>query len=247
MKEIVCKNCGAVFSEDLSKCPYCGTMNRPGAYQQFREKAAAFIDQVLGLQEEVEKSLSRMIMQAVLRALLLIAVISLAGILVSLTLNVNYYNDRKYDEEIYKDLIWENDNYANLESAYESDDLETINKLYGENSRVVSHWQHYNSYALKKAYKEIKESNNFEVYTMEKILYFLYYPQYYAYASYQGVRLNEQEQAIYEAQKQDVLQLMASQGYSEEELASLYESCKDSYGYLSYDALRSYLQEADHA
>ncbi|MBO4537736.1 MAG: zinc-ribbon domain-containing protein, partial [Erysipelotrichaceae bacterium] len=32
MKELICKNCGAAYPEDTEYCPYCGTMNKKGAY-----------------------------------------------------------------------------------------------------------------------------------------------------------------------------------------------------------------------
>ena len=117
MKQVVCKNCGAVFDERLEKCPYCGTMNRKGAYRSFRMTFAGMIDQMLGLRDEVNQSTSRMVLFAFLRSLLLIAVVVGLAFLFAQTAQVNYYSDPKYDQEAYETIVWEDENLEKLDEA----------------------------------------------------------------------------------------------------------------------------------
>ena len=75
MKKVVCKNCGAQYTDDLAKCPYCGTMHKRGAYRQFRKKISDMIDSMLGLKEKAQASVSRIILLSLLRSALIIAVV----------------------------------------------------------------------------------------------------------------------------------------------------------------------------
>ena len=38
VKKVICDSCGAEFSNDEPKCPYCGTMNYDGAEKEYFEK-----------------------------------------------------------------------------------------------------------------------------------------------------------------------------------------------------------------
>nr|MCR5067476.1 zinc-ribbon domain-containing protein [Erysipelotrichaceae bacterium] len=99
MKQIICKNCGASYGEDTEYCPYCGTMNKKGAYKGFRKSVSGLIDRMLGMKEETHRSVSRTIASAMLRSLIMIAVIIGLAFLCSLAFNVNYHNDPEYDQK----------------------------------------------------------------------------------------------------------------------------------------------------
>ena len=239
MKKITCKNCGAQVSDELSKCPYCGTMNRKGAYKEFRLKISGFVDSMIGLKEETHKSLSRMIFTSFFRSLIIITVIIGLAYVLSLSAKVNYYNDKEYDQKAYEEIIWADENMDKLDEAYAKGDFDTIEKLYHENYQAVSHWAHYSSYVFKKQYLEIMDYKEINEYRMEDILYFLYYPGYYA--RYDG--MSKEEKEIYENDRLAVLEFMEEKGYTEDELKTIYHSCKDNYGYLSYEKLRKHLKE----
>ena len=68
MSIVQCKNCGVGFDGGLSYCPYCGTMNKRGAYAEFRGKISSLIDSMLGLKDNVEKSVSRIVLSSLLRS-----------------------------------------------------------------------------------------------------------------------------------------------------------------------------------
>ncbi|MBP5280475.1 MAG: hypothetical protein J6Z03_08315, partial [Erysipelotrichaceae bacterium] len=121
-------------------------------------------------------------------------------------------------------------------------DFETINMLYYENSRVISNWEHYSAYALKKEYSDIMEDTYFSSYTLSKMLYFIYFPDYYGNTN----KMSAEELQEYEEERSEVIALLNKKGYSEEELKNIYDSCKDSYGYLSASDVEKLMKEEDN-
>lgn len=239
MSKVICKNCNGEFSDELSVCPYCGTMHKRGAYKNFRKKISDIIDSLLGLKIDIERSTSRIILSSVLRAVLIcIFVIGLA-LLLSFLSNTNYYNDKEFDEKRLNDIIWQNENISKLDEAYKNNDMDTINKLYYENSSVVSNWQHYSSYCLTERYQYIlKNFDYFNEYDLEYSLYFIYYPDYYARSS----KLSNEEYEKYMTQKVEITEKLVEMGYLESELQMIYDRCKDDYGYIQMDMLRKYFK-----
>ncbi|MBQ6334150.1 MAG: hypothetical protein IJI46_03645 [Erysipelotrichaceae bacterium] len=239
MKEITCKNCGAVFSDELDKCPYCGTMNKKGAYKKFRQKVSAFIDMMLGLKQETHRSISRGILAAVLRSLIMIAIIVLAAYLFSKTVRVNYYNDKEYDEKALEQIMWVEENYEKLDEAYEKGDYQTIEKLYYQNSGAVTKWHYYPIYALKSAYQDIMDDKYFNEYTLQDVMYFLFYPDHYI--GYNGKIGDFYDE--YELLKGSLTTWLNTKGYSVSELEEAYRSKCDSYGYVVASDLKELLKE----
>ena len=239
-----CKNCGGVFSDELEKCPYCGTMNKRGAYKKYREKIKAIIDRVFGLKAEAYNSISKMIFMSILRGLLMIAICIGLAFVVSRFMNVNYYNDPKYDQEAYEDILWEEENTDALNKAFASNDLETIEKLYYQNTRVVSRWPHYDAFCLRKEYQDTLkdlDASYFASYQLRDILYFLCNPDMFS----NTYRWSQEVWDEYEEERQQILSVMQEKGYSEEELAGIYEKHADDYGYLSISELDPYLKEGN--
>ncbi len=242
MKKITCKNCGAVFNDDLEKCPYCGTMNKKGAYRNFRQKVSAVIDQMLGLKGETHRSISKGIFLSLIRSLIIVAVVILAAYLFSRTMNVNYYNDKEYDEQALKQIVWIDENLDKLNEAYENEDFDTIEKLYYENTSAVSQWTYFPIYSLKDEYKNIMEYPFFNESLLQKVLYFLFYPDYYA--GYN--RMTKEFEEEYQLLRESVLTFMNTRGYTEASLEEIYRKCCDSYGYVSSSDLKEYVKEADN-
>ena len=241
MKQVTCKNCGAVYNETLAKCPYCGTMNKKGSYRRFREKIVEKIDMLLGLKDEVHHSVSVSILSALLRSVFLIAAVILLAFVLSRFANVNYYTDKEYDLETLEKIEWEEENLDKLDEAFANNDFDTIDKLYYENSRSVSSWIHYPQYMLRREYQYIMEDDELNQYKLQDILYFLFYPDYFA--GYNGMKKIDMEE--YELQRESIITMMNQKGYTQTRLEEIYRSCSDSYGYISSVDLREYL-EADN-
>ena len=239
MKKIICKNCGGQFDSSLSKCPYCGTMNKKGAYADFRKKISGMIESMLGMKDEAQKSVSRMIVSSVLRGLILVLICMALGFTAGYFQNVNYYNDKEYDQKTYDNIVWEDENLEKLEEAYRNEDYDTIKKLYYENSSVIYNWEHYASYCLKEEFSELKEEPYFSKYILAKILYFLFYPDYYANTN----KMSKEEYDEYLADREELLQMMKEKDYTEVELKEIYKEASDDYGYLDYGKIEEMMKE----
>ena len=236
---MICKNCGGEFSDKLTKCPYCGTMNKKGAYRDFRKKVSAFIDSLLGLKTEATASVSRMILTSILRSAVLIGVCVLLAFVASRFYNVNYYNDVRYDRERLEDIEWENENIQKLNEAYAKRDYETIRKLYYENSSIVSHWEHYASYSLLEEFDKLIGKDELSKYDMANVMYFLYFPDYYG----RTESLSEAEMEEYLENRNRLIEKAEKEGYPEGKLHEIYEEYSDSYGYISISDIEEALQE----
>ncbi len=239
MSTFKCKNCGAVFDAKRSYCPYCGTMNKRGAYAEFRMKISSVIDAMLGLKENVQQSVSRMILSSLLRSLIFIIVIVGAAFAFSRTAQVNYYNDPKYDQQAYEEIVWMDENLARLNEAYENGDYKAIEKLYYEQPNAVRNWSHYPSYTLKYAYEKLEAEERLDVYQLQKMMHFIFHPEYYT--GYNGMkRVDENE---YAAMREALILKLESRGYAFSELEEIYAKYSDSYGYVDSDFLKEYVKE----
>ncbi len=242
---MICKNCGGAFDDDLTKCPYCGSMNRKGAYKDFRKKIVDIIDKVFGLKEEMYSSLSSMLLKSVFRAIIMVVVcLAIAFVIVNFTY-IGRYDYKKEDRQTYENIVWENDNIGKLNDAYERNDVETIRKLEAENYHVVRNWSHYASYYLTDKYVELQkylsETEKLDDYRMSEFLYFLYYPSYYVYT----LSMDETETEKYEDQCQTLKDAIAKFGYREDRLKKMYKDTSDGYGYIDYDKLKKMMEDAN--
>ena len=239
MSTVNCKNCGAVFDAKLSSCPHCGTMNKRGAYAEFRNRISSLIDSMLGLKENVQQSVSGVILISLLRALILIAVIVGLAFAFSRTLKVNYYNDPEYDQKAYEEIEWLNEHGDMLNEAYESGDYAAVEKLYYQNQQAVRSWSHYSDYTLKYAYDKLKTEDRPLSYRFQDMMYFIFHPEYFT--GYRGMtRVDEDD---YTAMRNDLIAALESRGYTFPELEEIYQKCSDSYGYIDGSLLKEYWKE----
>ena len=239
MSTVQCKNCGSVFDGRKGYCPYCGTMNKRGAYAEFRMKISALIDSMLGLKENVEQSVSRIVLSSLLRSLIFIAVIIGIAFAFSRTAQVNYKNDPKYDQQAYEEITWMNDNLSKLNEAYESGDMKAVEKLYYQQPNAVRNWSRYPSYALKLTYQKIKGEDRFDAYCFQRMLHLIFRPEIFA--GYNG--MSRVDEAEYAEMRDDLIAELETRGYSLPELEDIYEKCADSYGYADSDLLKQYMKE----
>ncbi|MBR0140464.1 MAG: zinc ribbon domain-containing protein [Firmicutes bacterium] len=239
MSTVRCKNCGAVFDARLSSCPYCGTMNKKGAYAEFRMKVSSLIDSMLGLKDDVQRSVSRIILSSMLRGLVLITVIVGLSFAFSRTAKINYYNDEKYDRQAYDDIVWMEENLDALNEAYDSGDYKAVEKLYYGNTRAVQKWSRYSSYCLKYAFENIERDERFDAYLLQRMLHFIFRPEIFT--GYNG--MNRVDKDEYAEMRDALIAELENRGYSFGELEDIYEKCSNSSGYADYDLLKQYVKE----
>jgi len=241
MGKIKCKNCGASFDDELSNCPYCGTMNKKGAYREFRMKISAMIDSILGLKDDIHSSVSKIIFGSFLRSLILIVLIVGLGFVFSRFINVNYMSDKKYDEEAYEEIIWMDEHLDALNEAFENDDFKTIEKIYYERTGAVSRWSHYPDYCLRSEFAEIMGEEKFDEYVLKKGLQFLFYPEYFT--GYSAAKRIDKED--YSRMRDELLLMFEENGFEYSKLKDIFEKYNDGYGNLRLDDLKPYIKEAE--
>ncbi len=240
--KIVCKNCGGSFDSKLSRCPYCSTMNKKGAYRNYRGSVSDIIDQMFGLKFENFETRRKVVFMAILRGLIIVFVCVTAGGLFGAMANVNYYNDKEYDQKTLEDLMWEDENLEKIEKAYAENDFDTLRKLLNQNYHFAYNWEHYTAFTLKDKFNELNGIEKLDEYVFEDILYFIFHPDYYANIN----RMSKEEYQEYLNNKAILIEKMKGFGYSEEEMSEIYNSLKDDYGYIhSYD-LRDRMKETDN-
>lgn len=235
---IRCKNCGGVYDESLDRCPYCSTMNKAGSYAKFRRKVNDIIDSVLGLKEEVGRSVSHNILMALIRGFFIIAIIVGLAYLFSLSVNTNYYNDRKYDEDALKKIEWVNENIDELNRAYLDGDFAKVDELLYQRDSISYQWEYYSPYQMKRAFETVMTGKDyFPASALQDALYFLYYPDYFFYYD----KLSAEDKQLYESYCAQVKEKYAGLGYTEKELKDIYEQCSDD-GYLKTSDLEKYVK-----
>ena len=239
MSKVRCKNCGTIFDAGLSYCPCCGTMNKRGAYAEFRKKISSVIDSMLGLKENVQQSVSRIILSSLLRSLILIAAVIGLAFAFSRTAQVSYYNDPKYDQQAYEEIAWMNENLDKLNEAYESGDYKTIEKLYYEQSQAVRSWSRYPSYTLKYAFEKLNAEDRLDAYQLQQMIHFIFQPEYYT-GNNGMTRVDENEYAV---MREALISKLESRGYSFARLEEIYARCSDSNGYVDSSLLKDYVKE----
>ncbi|MBQ6075706.1 MAG: hypothetical protein IJK86_06065 [Lachnospiraceae bacterium] len=239
MSTVQCKNCGGSFDPKRSSCPYCGTMYKRGAYAEFRSKVSSLIDSMLGLRDDVQESVSRIVLSSLLRAVIFIAVIIGLAFAFSRSAQVNSYNDPEYDQKAYEEIVWMDENLDKLNEAYENGDYKTIEKMYYQQSGAVQKWVHYPSYCLKSAYEKIKQEDRLDTYLFQRMLHFIYNPE--AFTGYNG--MNRVDRDEYAEMRDALISELESRGYSRVELDEIYEKCANSYGYVDLDLLKQYVKE----
>jgi hypothetical protein len=239
MSRVRCKNCGAVFDAELSSCPYCGTMNKRGAYAEFRKKISSLIDSMLGLKDDVQQSVSRIVLSSMLRGLVFIAAIIGLAFVFAGTARINYYNDEEYDREAYDDIVWMDENLDALNEAYDKGDYKAVEKLYYGNTRAVQKWPRYSTYCLKHAFKNIEQSERFDAYKFQRMLHFIFYPD--VFTGYNG--MNRVDKDEYEEMRNLLIAELEDRGFSLGELEDIYKKCSNSVGYAELDLLKQYVKE----
>ena len=239
MRTVKCKNCGAAYEDNLARCPYCGTMNKKGAYADFRKKISSMIDSILGLKDDVHRSVSRIILSSLIRSLIIIAVIVALGFVASRFANVNYYSDKEYDQEAYEEIVWLDEHIDLLNEAYEKGDYKTVRDLYYQNTKAVSKWTGYPSFCLREEYEKIQGAKTLNQYQLQRILYFVYFPEYLA--GRNGMNFVDRDE--YEEMRSAIISRAAEKGFTEEKLSEIFKKHADSYGYISVGDIAGYIKE----
>ncbi len=120
---VICRSCGADYSDALSVCPYCGSMNLPAA-------EAEYMDRLEGIRENMEQLGSQPAADAkkhfhrTRRTVLIIACILAAIIMAHFIFSA--VQDRKETEFQKQEILWQRDAFPAMEELYLAGDYDGL-------------------------------------------------------------------------------------------------------------------------
>lgn len=149
MKQIECPNCGAVFSAEETRCPYCAFINPEGAeakYLKDLESRRLELDMVddqvrSGYRKDMNKG-ARTALRTVLITALVLAV--LVGIWY-VSENRLFSRDR---EDYASELVWEHEHFPEYDALFEAQDYDGLLERLAEDGEThdVWNWEHYEEF-----------------------------------------------------------------------------------------------------
>lgn len=141
-KLVVCNSCGAQFSNEEPKCPYCGTMNYDGAEKEYFEKLEDIREGVEELNTvPVQETKAELKKQGKLIKKVVIVVLVLAAVLGGII----FLQEKSYDRDEKADFLWREENYPKMNAMYEEEQYEELVAFYRqaeEEDKPVYMWEH---------------------------------------------------------------------------------------------------------
>lgn len=195
MKEMmVCPNCGAQIEKDITKCPYCGYINKEAAEKKFREDLGEIQRNI----EETKKEPQKALVKGITGGTKVILIISCILIFLVALFFVLLYIDTRDKPKLF--LTAKEKEYASayvlmageqLDEAYEEKDIqrmaEIFDKAYSEDRVSIWGVPHYEAGFASSCYMKLQkclsnldkeEISNHEA---EEITYYCFYFYYRAY------------------------------------------------------------------
>lgn len=231
---MICRNCGGKFSDELEKCPYCGTMNTKGAFGHYRKRLNKYKDNLGNLNNDAYNSLQELLIKSLVKGVLIVAICVIVGVGIGFILPRGY-DSPAYEKELYQKIVWLDSKTAELNAAYVNDDLEAIDKLKSDDEGAIYNWEHYDIYTLmdyaedfKAMVEEVKNSDSLMDYNVYRFAYgleLLYNPE-----AITNFDLDDEEKQKYQKLVNDVEKGFESLGFSKSDTSRLFESANTKYG-----------------
>lgn len=251
-KQQNCRNCGAIISVDVHKCPYCGGFSYEGAKKKYFKDLNNIKDNLVQLEEvpvesykkEASIQIKKIIKTAII-CLVIVAIFYGARILSS------KLEDWKYSFNLAdaKDqLLWEHENLPILDEWYEAGEYDKLvdfcNDLYSKDIIYsINNWKHDDfiwiyegvDYA-KMVMKRIEQNEKCSLYDITSAI-----DSGLTICYHLGKKdLDEDEIARLELYKPDMNTLLFDMlKFSEEEALQLYEDASV-YSFLDHDIIKKY-------
>lgn len=146
-KNIICKSCGAEFSDDLPKCPYCETLNLKGAEAEYMNKLHYVKEDLGELSELPEQTQKKELKKQIKRWGIVVAVIAVLAVLLQIWF---HWSSRRYMDSPAKeraDMLWLAEHEKELDTLYENNNAEGILEyfyVWCEEENAFSKWEHWN-------------------------------------------------------------------------------------------------------
>ncbi len=170
-KQISCPTCGASFSEELPRCPYCGTMYYKGSEKEYLNKLNDVKDDLEDLSDIGKSEATAAIRKRFKVTMIILAVIIvlLGGALVLYRIIDNRMYNRSYE----KDYLWLNEHTPELDAMYNENRYEDLLEYYyslleEDIDAPIYLWEHYNILRVMATIKQINNSYEYSTYLPDK-------------------------------------------------------------------------------
>ena len=191
---IICPNCGAKIEDDITKCPYCGYINKEGAEKKYKEDLDQIRENIEETKKEPVKALAKGIKKGTKVIFVTIAAIIIIAIALALEL-AREMKDKPKDYLTNKDQVYasayKEQTGKELAAAYEDKDIQKMAEIFDKAYSVdrISLWgdPHYETGFASSCYIKLKESmpnldkKKIDKKEAEEITYYCFYFYYRAY------------------------------------------------------------------
>ena len=146
---MICKNCGASFSDNLPKCPYCGAFHYAGAQKEYMGKLEDMKEDLDDLQKSVpEMYTAELKTQAKQVRKIILIIIGILAMLVLLFFASAFLLDSVGSRDEKEVLLFTKEAFPIADEYYEAGDYDGLLEFYytsiteNENADFYS-WDHY--------------------------------------------------------------------------------------------------------
>lgn len=266
---IKCKECGALIEEQVERCPYCGAINEMGAEQQYMQDMDELKDDLEDLgnipKEEITREVKKHLKftgKTVVITLIVVAVLAVVLLLANkswdIYMKVYEVTHHIRSADAREQLLWEKENYPQLDEWYEEENYDALLDFYREYNYAdsgiqynMSNWEHY---ALLSYYDEYRECMDFWKRLKDGEIPYLYEYQspfyegldlvYSRNAMYRNDGLDEKDAATIEKWRKDAADFVKEiYDIDDDEIQRLIQEADSGDGYLKYKGLYSYVEE----
>lgn len=143
-----CENCGAEIAEDEPRCSHCGTFQYPGAEKEYWDKIHQVHEDLKDLEEVPREAYEKEIKRhaRTLGRRMGIGVAALA-VVIGGRMIWSHYTEKREQKEQKAQLVWQNENFPQLDEWYAQGDYDAIlefeQELYEKDSSYhIWNWEH---------------------------------------------------------------------------------------------------------
>ena len=231
---IICPNCGAKIENDITKCPYCGYINKEGAEKKYKED----LDEIRENIEETKKEPAKALAKGVKKGTKVILVTVLAILFLAALFVIELAREMKdrpkeflsAEEQVYASAYKEEVS-KQIGEAYDNNDIQKMAEIFDKAYSVdrVNLWgiPHYETAQASSNYYKLKElipsldKEKTDKKEAEQITYYCFYFYYRAYGD-DGAEL------VDPIREEEIIPLLTDRlGYSISEMDDLKDKVMD--------------------
>ena len=240
-----CTSCGAVYDPELSKCPYCGTLNLAGAEAEYFERLEEVREDLEALEDVPIHETKREVRKQgafLKRVFVVLGSFLFLGTVIMLITNRDEKVDRKAEYQ------WKQEVFPVLDALYEekkfADLIEMFHSITAEEDAIWD-WEHADfcdSFSKCMGVEELilRDAAGTEIHESDYV-YLLYYGFLFSEDSKDG--LSEEEQEILAPYMKRVQEDFSQRwSFTAKDLEAIAKEREKNYGLVSYSFCEKYIK-----